>query len=727
MNDLIRNFKFYINHTNKTKFYLLAIFGVLLFSGVGYALLSSNLSMRGKIAVRAIVDVRIKDYKYKESTNGGEHISSEFGKDSLTTNFRLPNLNSTVTYDVTTINKGNVVMIIKSITEEINNPNITFEISNLTLNSTLLYGDRQTYTFQVTFKYKSNVKTLPAVTEFNSKLRFVFDKKLSVIKNPGWNSNTVFGGSVLKDDVESIEFLNTIEVPEDAIDNWDASSSNDGSVIAWTKTGETEGLVKLYIGGVNGVTAPTSAAYMFSSFSNTININFNNNFYTNNTTNMQGMFCRSQNIVNLDLSSFNTSKVTDMSSMFACTHPNWPHITNEYMKLTNINFGNNFDTSNVKNMLFMFRGCKYLISLDVTKFNTSNVTNMSYMFRYCSGLTTLDVTKFDTSTVTNMSNMFEACSGLASLDVTKFNTSNVTNMSGMFNGCSGLVSLDITKFNTSNVVNMSTMFKGCSGLTSLDVSKLDTSNVTNMSGMFKNCRTLEILDLSNFNTNNVTTMANMFEMYDSPVQNRDSKLTTILFGNDFNTAKVTSMAGMFQQCDKLETLDLSKFNTSNVTTMHSMFAGCTSLKRLDLSSFDSENLTVMCAMFSSNSYYHHFNSMQLEEIIFGENFDTSKVTNMEGLFNGCIKLTSLDLSNFDTLNVTTMKEMFSRCSKLVDLNISKLTFKEGVTTTGMWGGTPSVMNITVKSEVEQSTILGMKPNANVTIALPETHQGGADN
>ncbi|MBR7037121.1 BspA family leucine-rich repeat surface protein [bacterium] len=40
------------------------------------------------------------------------------------------------------------------------------------------------------------------------------------------------------------------------------------------------------------------------------------------------------------------------------------------------------------------------------------------------------------------------------------------------------------------------------------------------------------------------------------------------------------------------------------------------------------------------------------------NFDTSKVTNMRGVFRNCIYLTSVDVSNWDTSNVTDMSMMF---------------------------------------------------------------------
>ena len=149
------------------------------------------------------------------------------------------------------------------------------------------------------------------------------------------------------------------------------------------------------------------------------------------------------------------------------------------------------NTSNVKDMSYMFYGCKSLTNLDVSGFNTSNVNDMSWMFYWCKGLTSLDVSGFNTSNVTNMTGMFYLCSALTgSLDVSGFNTSNVTTMKEMFNYCKSLTNLDVSGFNTSNVRDMCRMFSDCDSLTSLDVSGFNTSNVTNMKEMFRGCNKL---------------------------------------------------------------------------------------------------------------------------------------------------------------------------------------------------------------------------------------------
>ena len=164
-----------------------------------------------------------------------------------------------------------------------------------------------------------------------------------------------------------------------------------------------------------------------------------------------------------------------------------------------------FDTSNVTDMSAMFYECPNLTKLDVSNFNTSKVFDMSYMFRSCSSLTQLDVSKFDTKNVTNMRVMFYECSNLTELDVSKFDTSKVTDMELMFCNCKKLTQLDVSNFNTSKVEDMISMFEYCNNLTQIDVSNFDTSNVKYIMSMFSNCAKLKELDLSSFDLTNAGT------------------------------------------------------------------------------------------------------------------------------------------------------------------------------------------------------------------------------
>ena len=128
--------------------------------------------------------------------------------------------------------------------------------------------------------------------------------------------------------------------------------------------------------------------------------------------------------------------------------------------------------------------------IDVSNFDTSKVTTMSTMFGWCQKVKTLDVSNFDTKNVTSMACMFYSCTSLTSLDVSNFDTHNVTLMNNMFYGCSSLTSLDVSSFDTSKLTTMLYMFADCRSLTSLNVSNFDTSKVTDMRYMFSDCPSL---------------------------------------------------------------------------------------------------------------------------------------------------------------------------------------------------------------------------------------------
>ena len=161
--------------------------------------------------------------------------------------------------------------------------------------------------------------------------------------------------------------------------------------------------------------------------------------------------------------------------------------------LTSISF-DNLNTSKVTNMSSMFYQCKSLTSLDLRNFDTGNVTDMSYMFYMFNGntaLTKLDLSSFNTSKVTTMMGMFQGCTLLPELDVSNFNTSNVTNMQSMFETCKGLTTLDLSSFNVSPSCTKASMFEKCTALKTIYASQ-DWAVEGNSTGMnmFKDCTSL---------------------------------------------------------------------------------------------------------------------------------------------------------------------------------------------------------------------------------------------
>ena len=230
-----------------------------------------------------------------------------------------------------------------------------------------------------------------------------------------------------------------------------------------------------------------------------------------------------------------------------------------------------FDTSRVTNMSHMFNGMRNLTTLNLSNFNTSNVTNMGGMFFNMTNLTAFNFSNFDTSKVTDMGSMFYGMSSLTTLDLFNFNTSQVMIMGGMFFNMANLTTLNLSNFDTSNVTDMRSMFNGMTNLVSLDISSFNTKNVENMSGMFSLLRKIEHLDLSHFRTDKVTNMGSMFYQM--------TALKTINLSN-FNTANVTDMSSMFSMDDNLTELDLRSFTTPKVENFGYMFASFTTDNRL---------------------------------------------------------------------------------------------------------------------------------------------------
>ena len=135
----------------------------------------------------------------------------------------------------------------------------------------------------------------------------------------------------------------------------------------------------------------------------------------------RAMFNSLKNIIKIDLSNFDSSKVTDMYGMFAYCY-----------SLEYVNF-NNFQTSRVTNMEGLFYECESLLYLDLSSFDTSLVTSMNSMFSYCYSLISLNINNFNTRTVTDMSYMFYYCISLISLNLYKFTISPNTNYYYMLN------------------------------------------------------------------------------------------------------------------------------------------------------------------------------------------------------------------------------------------------------------------------------------------------------
>ena len=382
-------------------------------------------------------------------------------------------------------------------------------------------------------------------------------------------------------------------------------------------------------------------------------------------------------------------------------------------------------------MVSMFYHCSSLTTLDVSGWDTSKVSNMGYMFKGCSSLTTLDLSGWDTSKVGTsysysygLTYTFSDCTRLASLKLGerfRFKGTYISSLPGdywwlendewntkktcqeFWTGYDGTepgtyirkvayavlyddgelvfqmgaqtdnerevigtyAGFEKSKYTSTQlppwaskreqikkvtvrdvIVPVSTAFWffNCTKCTEADLDKLDTSNVTDMNSMFRYCPKLTTLELSGWNTSNVTNMSCMFDQC--------SSLTT-LDVSGWNTSNVKYMNYMFDQCSSLTTLDVSGWNTSNVTDMNYMFYQCSSLTTLDASGWN-----------------------------------TSNVTNMNYMFAKCSLLTTIDMSGWDTAKVSSMSATFQDCNSLASLKLGEMFRFKGSYDSGYYAPLP---------------------------------------
>lgn len=134
------------------------------------------------------------------------------------------------------------------------------------------------------------------------------------------------------------------------------------------------------------------------------------------------------------------------------------------------------------------------------QFDSSYITDMSYMFYKCENVTYIQANKLDMSNATNVKSMFEDCYSLEELDFSSVQTTKeVYSIEGMFKNCASLKKLDISSFDFMITGDdISEVFYNCSELEELDLSVIDTSNVSFFENVFYKCNSLKKIDLSSW-------------------------------------------------------------------------------------------------------------------------------------------------------------------------------------------------------------------------------------
>ena len=385
----------------------------------------------------------------------------------------------------------------------------------------------------------------------------------------------------------------------------------------------------------------------------------------------------------------------------------------QYIKKVDLS---HLDFSSITSTSSMFYNCGNLQSVYFPNNEITSLKDMNMMFYNCSSLENVELTHFDTSLVEYMGSMFEGCEKIEILDLSFFDTCSAKSMDKMFYGCQNLKYLDISSFNLDNIKSVEDIKDIFYGTNKLQY--LNLYNLKNYDANFKNqeieawenptvCQKEIIItqedvieDCCYFNIDNNTCESSNFiilyfekeTIYEKGFIGdnegntiRGDEIDFIINGEHSIKYKVTdkliikkgkkieiyfkpgitNLENYFSvskdsNMENVASMDLTHFNTSSVTNMASIFNGCLSLKSIVLYDIDTSSVEDMNNMFNGCS------SLEFLDLSY---FDTSLVKNMDSMFKGCGSLIYLDISNFNFEKVSKFSTVFTGVDNLLYINL----------------------------------------------------------
>lgn len=179
-----------------------------------------------------------------------------------------------------------------------------------------------------------------------------------------------------------------------------------------------------------------------------------------------------------DLNDINTSKITDMSSLFYPLR----------FKIRNINISY-WDVTNVISMNNMFVNCKKF-NCDLSYWMPINLETCKNMLEGCIEFNSNMF--FNTPKLTDTYKMFNGCVKF-NKNLSKLNTLNLVNAEGMFMSCENF-NQDISNWKLPKIQNINWMFSNCISFNQ-DLSKWKISKSVAKLGTFLKCKNLDVIPL----------------------------------------------------------------------------------------------------------------------------------------------------------------------------------------------------------------------------------------
>ena len=178
-------------------------------------------------------------------------------------------------------------------------------------------------------------------------------------------------------------------------------------------------------------------------------------------------------------------------------------------------------------------------------------------------------------------------------------------------------------------------------------------------------------------------------LVDSGLKDSNGKtLYNLYIASNYEIYAPDNCYGIFRDFTNLKTIDFNNnFNTTKVYNMENMFTNCISLTNLDLSNFSTQNVTTMAQMFYGCTSLTNLNL---------SSFNTLNVENMKEMFMNLNTIENLDITNFNTSKITDMTHLFADCTSLKKLDLSSFNTSKVTLMFGTFSGCTSLVDLNLK-------------------------------
>lgn len=165
---------------NKHKIFIsisLVLIFFVMFISIGYASLSTSLSINGKAAFRPVDMIRVMSITPLQMNNADD-IKTSYDTNSISALIDIDDLSGSATYKVNITNLGQKDKVLSKILNDVfSNEDMEYEVVGLKEGDVIKKSE--SVDFKIVFKYKKEISEIN-ITRLNAKIKFLFDDYIDI-------------------------------------------------------------------------------------------------------------------------------------------------------------------------------------------------------------------------------------------------------------------------------------------------------------------------------------------------------------------------------------------------------------------------------------------------------------------------------------------------------------------------------------------------------------------